>query len=150
MAHPGTGGDPAADLQDLFASLRSTTTGGSFVASKDGTPAQSPYYRHSLQKLNLDGNTSSTTAQPSGSSEQHQPATQPATMSPSAVSPSSGSQARVAPMNVNSSRSVTPAVSGDRPNVNLTTNLLSLLKFSAPTVSSPTPSQHPSVSTAVT
>ena len=146
MAHPGTGGDPAADLQDLFASLRSTTTGGSFVASKDGTPAQSPYYRHPLQKLNLDGNSSSTPAQPPGSSEQHQPAI----MSPSAVSPSSGSQARVAPMNVNSSRSVTPAVSGDRPNVNLTTNLLSLLKFSAPTVSSPTPSQHPSVSTTVT
>lgn len=146
MAHPGTGGDPAADLQDLFASLRSTTTGGSLVASKDGTPAQTPYYRHPLQKLNLDGNSSSTPAQPSGSSEQHQPAI----MSPSAVSPSSGSQARVVPMNVNSSRSVTPAVSGDRPNANLTTNLLSLLKFSAPPVSSPTPSQHPSVSTAVT
>lgn len=146
MAHPGTGGDPAADLQDLFASLRSTTTGGSFVASKDGTPAQSPYYRHPLQKLSLDGDSSSTPAQPSGSSEQHQPAI----MSPSAVSPSSGSQARIVPMNLNSSRSVTPAVSGDRPNVNLTTNLLSLLKFSAPTVSSPTPSQHPSVSTAVT
>lgn len=145
MAHPSTGGDPAAGLQDLFASLRSTTTGGSFVASKDGTPAQTPFYRHPLQKLNLDGNSSSTPAQPSGSSEQHQPAI----VSPSAVSPSSGSQARVVPMNVNSSRSVTPAVSGDRPNVNLTTNLLSLLKFSAPTVSSPTPSQHPSVSTAV-
>lgn len=142
MAHPGTGGDPAANLQDLFASLRSTTTGGSFVASKDGTPAQSPYYRHPLQKLSLDGNSSSTPAQPGGSSEQHQPAI----MSPSAVSPSSGSQARVVPMNLNSSRSVTPALSGDRPNVNLTTNLLSLLKFSAPTLSSPTPSQHPSVS----
>lgn len=146
MAHPGTGGDPALDLQDLFASLRSTTTGGSFVASKDGTPAQSPYYRHPLQKLSLDGNSSSTPAQPSGSSEQHQPAI----MSPSAVSPSSGSQARVVPINLNSSRSVTPAVSGDRPNANLTTNLLSLLKFSAPNVSSPTPSQHPSVSPAVT
>lgn len=146
MAHPGTGGDPAADLQDLFASLRSTTTGGSFVASKDGTPAQSPYYRHPLQKLSLDGNSSSNPAQPSGSSEQHQPAI----MSPSAISPSSGSQARVVPMNLNSSRSVTPAVSGDRPNANLTTNLLSLLKFSAPNVSSPTPSQHPPVSTAVT
>lgn len=144
MAHPGTGGDPALDLQDLFASLRSTTTGGSFVASKDGTPAQSPYYRHPLQKLSLDGNSSSTPAQPSGSSEQHQPAI----MSPSAVSPSSGSQARVVPMNLNSSRSVTPAVSGDRPNANLTTNLLSLLKFSAP--NAPTPSQHPSVSPAVT
>lgn len=145
MAHPSTGGDPAADLQDLFASLRSTTAGGSFVASKDGTPAQNPYYRHPLQKLSLDGNSSSTPAQPSGSSEQHQPAT----MSPSAVSPSSGSQARVVPMNVNSSRSATPAASGDKPNINLTTNLLSLLKFSAPTVSSPTPSQQPSVSTAV-
>lgn len=144
MAHPGTGGDPAADLQDLFASLRSTTT-GSFVASKDGTSAQNPYYRHPLQKLSLDGNSSSTPAQPSGSSEQHQPAT----MSPSAVSPSSGSQARVVPMNVNSSRSATPAASGDRPNVNLTTNLLSLLKFSAPNVSSPTLSQQASVSTAV-
>lgn len=146
MAHPGTGGDPAADLQDLFASLRSTTTGGSFVASKDGTPAQSPYYRHPLQKLSLDGNSSSTPAQPPGSSDQHQPAI----MSPSAVSPSSGSQARLVPMNLNSSRSVTPAVSGDRNNVNLTTNLLSLLKFSAPIVSSPTPSQHPSVSTTIT
>lgn len=146
MAHPGTGGDPVADLQDLFASLRSTTTGGSFVASKDGTPAQSSYYRHPLQKLSLDGNSSSTPAQPSGLSEQHQPAI----ISPSAVSPSSGSQARVVPINLNSSRSVTPAVSGDRPNDNLTTTLLSLLKFSAPAVSSPTPSQHPSVSTAVT
>lgn len=145
MAHPSTGGDPAADLQDLFASLRSTTSGGSFVPSKDGTPAQNPYYRHPLQKLSVDGNPSSTPAQPSGSSEQHQPVT----MSPSAVSPSSGSQSRVVPMNVNSSRSATPAASGDKPNINLTTNLLSLLKFSAPTVSSPTPSQQPSVSTAV-
>lgn len=145
MAHPSTGGDPAADLQDLFASLRSTTSGGSFVPSKDGTPAQNPYYRHPLQKLSVDGNSSSTPAQPSGSSEQHQPVT----MSPSAVSPSSGSQSRVVPMNVNSSRSATPAASGDKPNINLTTNLLSLLKFSAPTVSSPTPSQQPSVSTAV-
>lgn len=144
MAHPSAGGDPAADLQDLFASLRSTTS-GSFVASKDGTPAQNPYYRHPLQKLSVDGNSSLTPAQPSGSSEQHQPAT----MSPSAVSPSSGSQSRVVPMNVNSSRSATPAASGDKPNINLTTNLLSLLKFSAPTVSSPTPSQQPSVSTAV-
>lgn len=146
MAHPGTGGDPAVDLQDLFASLRSTTTGGSFVASKDGTPAQSTYYRLPLQKSSLDGNSSSTPAQPSGSSEQHQPAI----ISPSAVSPSSGSQARVVPMNLNSSRSVTPAVSGDRPNVDLTTNLLNLLKFSAPSASSPTPSQHPSISPAVT
>lgn len=144
MAHPGTGGDPAADLQDLFASLRSTTS-GTFVASKDGTPAQNPYYRYPLQKLSLDGNSSSTPAQPSRSSEQHQSAT----MSPSAVSPISGSQARVVSMNVNSSRSATPAAPGDRPTGNLTTNLLSLLKFSVPTVSSPTPSQQPSVSTAV-
>lgn len=145
MAHPGTGGDPASGLQDLFASLRSSTS-GSFVASNDGTPSQKPYFRFPLQNLSLDGNSSSTPAQPSGISEQHQPAT----MSSSAVSPSSGSLARVVPMNVNNSRSATPAAPSDRPNVNLTTNLLSLLKFSAPTLSSPTPSQQPSVSTAVT
>ncbi|MCJ1470571.1 hypothetical protein MMC07_009217 [Pseudocyphellaria aurata] len=133
MSNPGGTGDPASDLQGLFASLRTSAGGKSFAASKDGSPAQTlsrqPY------PFDIPGSSSSTQPQ---LSEQRQTAA----MSPSFV-PLNGQQSRSVPSNLSNSRSATPAATGDRPNVDRTANLLNLLKFSTPTASQTQPQQQP-------
>ncbi len=129
MADPGGISDPAADLQGLFASLRSNSSGKNFAASKDASPGIS--LNRKSYPFDLAGSLSS--AQPLLES------------SPSAISPSNGPQSRVVPFNLNSSRSATPAAANDRSNVDRTTNLLNLLKFSTPNTPPTHPQQHSGV-----
>lgn len=121
MSNPGGTGDPASDLQGLFASLRSSS-GKTFAPSKDGSPAQTL----NRQSYPFDPPGASSSTQPQLSEHR-----QPAAMSPSFV-PLNGPQSRNVPSNLSSSRSATPAAAGDRPNVDRTANLLNLLKFSTP------------------
>lgn len=140
MSNPGGTGDPASDLQGLFASLRSSAGGKTFAASKDGSPA------HAL-------NRQSYPFEPPGPSNSTQPQLseqrQTAVMSPSFV-PLNGPQSRTVPSNLTSSRSATPSAANDRPNMDRTTNLLNLLKFSTPTTPQTQPQPQPPVATGST
>lgn len=137
MSNPGGTGDPASDLQGLFASLRSSAGGKNFAATKDGSPAQS--LNRQSYPFDLPGSSASTQPQPL---EQRQTVA----MSPSIV-PLNGPQSRSVPSNLSSSRSATPAAAGDRPNVDRTASLLNLLKFSSPTASQTQPQQPTPVAT---
>lgn len=132
MSNPGGTGDPASDLQGLFASLRTSAGGKNFAASKDGSPAQTL----SRQSYPFDVPGSSSSTQPQLSEQR-----QTAAMSPSFV-PLNGPQSRSVPSNLSNSRSATPAATGDRPNVDRTANLLNLLKFSTPTAPQTQPQQQ--------
>ena len=133
MSTAGGTGDPASDLQGLFASLRSSAGGKSFAASKDGSQAQP------LNRQSLAGGSNSTQPQ---LSEQRQIAA----MSPTFI-PLNGPQSRSVPSNLSNSRSATPAAAGDRPNVDRTANLLNLLKFSTSPAPQTQPQQQPPVAT---
>lgn len=137
MSAPGAGTPgPASDLQDLFASLRSSTVKNRAVSSS-GSPAPTSNKPPAIAFA-------SNVASPAPLYLEQR---QSATMSPSFSPPLYGSQSRGFPSNTGASQSNTPAQAGDRPSSDRTASLLNLLKFSTPAPSSQPPLPHPSVAT---
>ena len=123
-----TGGDPAANLQELFASLRPSASGGSSVRQSGGPPPQSQSSAQSSDR-------------PSRTFNQHPPQRTPSQYSQHAMSqPYSPSFGAPPPRDYAHHRNQTPT--GDNSKDDRTANLLNLLNFNNPS-SSPQPQSPP-------
>ena len=126
MANPA--GDPSSNLQDLFASLRSSSR-QSYSNTGDQSPAPS------TNRQSYDLNRSVDTPQPLNLEPKAS-----TTMSPS-FSPMNGAQSRDLPGNMARSNTGTPVPAGNT-NTDRTASLLNLLKFSQPVTSPPATTQQ--------
>lgn len=120
MSTTGASPDPV-DLQNIFASLRSSSSAKNYAVSKDGSPA--PALSRQSNSSGLAGNASPQL--------QIFTSNQPRAISPNFVPASNSSKPLGFPSNPDTSQgSTAPAAASDRPSSDQTASLLNLLKFS--------------------